>query len=65
MAMVTLPPGVHTVTLTVDDGGGLMDSDMVEITVNQIPVADAGPDQLLQIPGGWHGGCNPERLGVE
>ena len=51
MAMVTLPPGVHTVTLTVDDGGGLMDSDMVEITVNQIPVADAGPDQLLQIPG--------------
>ena len=52
MAMVTLPPGVHTVTLTVDDGGGLMDSDTVEITVNQIPVADAGPDQLLQIPGG-------------
>ena len=50
--MVTLPPGVHTVTLTVDDGEGLMDSDTVEITVNQIPVADAGPDQLLQIPGG-------------
>ena len=49
--MVTLPPGVHIVTLTVDDGN-LMDSDTVEITVLETTMADAGPDQLHQVPGG-------------
>ena len=52
MPMVMLPPGVYTITLTVDDGGGLMNTDTVEITVNQIPTADAGPDQWHQVPGG-------------
>ncbi len=52
MAMVTLPAGTHTVTVTVDDGRGGTDTDIVEITVNQPPIADAGPDQLLQVLGG-------------
>ncbi len=47
MPSVPLPPGVHVVTLTVDDGKGGTDTDTVEITVNQAPVADAGPDQAL------------------
>ena len=51
MPMVTLPPGIHTVTLTVDDGN-LMDNDTVEITVIETTMADAGPDQLHQVPSG-------------
>ncbi len=51
-AMVTLPPGVHTVTLSVDDGNGGMGSDTVDITVNQIPVANAGLDQLVTVAPG-------------
>ena len=49
MPTVALAPGVHTITLTVDDGNGGTDSDTVEITVNQAPVADAGPDQLVTV----------------
>jgi hypothetical protein len=47
MPTVTLPPGVHTVTLTVDDGKGGTDSDTVEITVNHAPVAAAGSGQTV------------------
>ena len=52
MPTVALGPGVHTITLTVDDGKGGMDSDTVEITVNQAPVADAGPDQVVTVVSG-------------
>ncbi len=38
-------PGVLTFTLTVTDSGGLHDSDVTTVIVNQSPVADAGPDQ--------------------
>ena len=49
MPIVTLAPGAHTITLTVDDGTGWMDmdSDTVEIKVNQVPIADAGADQSV------------------
>ena len=50
MPTVALPAGVHVVTLTVDDGKGGTDTDIVEITVNQAPVADAGPNQVIQVP---------------
>ena len=49
---MTLGPGVHTITLTVDDGRGGMDSDTVEITVNQAPIANAGPDQVVTVAPG-------------
>ena len=52
MPTVALGPGVHTITLTVDDGKGGMDSDTVEITVNRAPVADAGPDQVVTVAPG-------------
>ena len=45
---VALGPGVHAITLSVDDGKGGMDSDTVEITINQPPFANAGPDQTLE-----------------
>jgi len=50
MPTVTLAAGVHVVTLTVDDGNGGTDSDTVEITVNQRPIAVAGPDQTINAP---------------
>ena len=44
----TLPVGTHTVTLTVTDSAGNIDSDTVLITVtNAPPIANAGPDQTL------------------
>ena len=52
MPTVTLAPGVHRITLTIDDGNGGTDSDTVEITVNQPPTADAGTDQLVTVAPG-------------
>ena len=52
MPTVTLAPGVHTITVTIDDGNGGTDSDTVEITVNQPPTADAGADQLVTVAPG-------------
>jgi PKD repeat protein len=43
--------GVYTVTLTVRDGGGLTDVDYVVISVNLAPIANAGPDQDVNIGG--------------
>ena len=45
----TAPTGPATLTfeLTVDDGTST-DTDTVTITVNGVPVADAGPDQIVQ-----------------
>jgi len=45
--------GVYEVVLTVTDGGGLTDTDLITITVNEStlpPVVDAGPDQDLVLP---------------
>jgi hypothetical protein len=45
---VTLPRGVTTITLEVNDGHGSVDLDWVWVTVlNRAPTADAGPDQTL------------------
>jgi hypothetical protein len=49
---VALPAGIHTITLSVNDGKGGTDSDTVEITVNQRPTAVAGPDQTINGPSG-------------
>jgi hypothetical protein len=48
---VTFAVGTHFVTLTVTDTDGLTDTDGVTISVtipdNELPVADAGPDQTV------------------
>ncbi len=41
------PAGENVVTLTVTDNSGATDSDDVTITVNRRPVADAGPDAVV------------------
>jgi len=47
---VTLPLGINTAILTVDDGNGATDTDDVEITVvdTTAPTVDAGPDVTLE-----------------
>jgi PKD repeat protein len=41
--------GAHVVNLTVWDAAGHSNSDSVTVTVNGPPVADAGPDQLVDV----------------
>ncbi len=48
---VPFTPGVGTVTYTVTgtDGGGCINTDQVTVTVNPLPVVNAGPDQAVCI----------------
>ena len=39
--------GVYNFTVTVTDGNGCVNTDVVTITVDPVPVADAGPDQTI------------------
>ena len=47
LATSTLSTGLHTVTLTATDAGGLTGTDAITLRVNVPPTADAGPDQNL------------------
>lgn len=47
---VSLPFGVHTLTLTATDPHGASSSDQVKITVNAIPVANAGSRVVVSAP---------------
>jgi len=53
---VTLPGGVHTITLTVDDGKGGVDTDTVTITVRALEVS---PKSLSFFFGKSHGASQP------
>jgi hypothetical protein len=49
--VVTVGPGVHVFSLIVTDNQGATSlADTVTITVNTPPVANAGPDQLINLP---------------
>jgi hypothetical protein len=48
--VLTLPLGVHRLTLTASDRNGNSTSDQVVVIVATAPIADAGPDQLVIDP---------------
>jgi uncharacterized protein YjiK len=43
-------PGVYVLRLTANDGGAPGVYDEVTITVNQAPIVEAGPDQIITLP---------------
>ncbi|HRE50187.1 MAG TPA: T9SS type A sorting domain-containing protein [Flavitalea sp.] len=45
-----LKPGTYTFRLTVKDGKGVADRDIVKVIVNAPPVANAGPDRMISLP---------------
>ncbi len=52
VSLTGLAVGVYVFELTVTDNDGATHSDQVKITVaaNQLPVANAGPDQVINVP---------------
>jgi len=51
---VTLPVGLHLITLTVADNGGATSTDSVFITIKSPPVAGAGDDRVV-VDTDWNG----------
>ena len=49
-AINSLAAGVYQFQLTVTDNSGASSTDIVQVTVNQAPVANAGADKLVNLP---------------
>ncbi len=57
------PASTETYSLTVTDGNGCTETDDIVVTVNANPVADAGPDEMINTGGSVEIGGSPTASG--